>query len=158
MNSKKRMDQSLYIAGTNMRKGNKERRGEGRGEGRRGENRRGEEGCPWIFIIDVRCSFVSLYFRYPYSDGVGRTGVFSSLFIVLERMRSEGVVDLFQTVKLLRTQRPAMVQSQASENSLFYFDSSFILRKTAFHKGKSPYFSSTSPTCLVFMSSSRLPH
>jgi len=27
-------------------------------------------------------------------------------------MRSEGVVDLFQTVKLLRTQRPNMIQSQ----------------------------------------------
>ncbi|XP_048580737.1 tyrosine-protein phosphatase Lar isoform X2 [Nematostella vectensis] len=53
------------------------------------------------------------------SDGVGRTGVFTALFIVLERMRSEGVVDLFQTVKLLRTQRPAMVQSQ--EQYLFCY-------------------------------------
>lgn len=46
------------------------------------------------------------------SDGVGRTGVFCALCIVLERMRSEGVVDLFQTVKLLRTQRPNMIQNQ----------------------------------------------
>ncbi|XP_043116390.1 receptor-type tyrosine-protein phosphatase F isoform X17 [Puntigrus tetrazona] len=46
------------------------------------------------------------------SAGVGRTGVFITLSIVLERMRYEGVVDLFQTVKTLRTQRPAMVQTE----------------------------------------------
>ncbi|XP_038938994.1 receptor-type tyrosine-protein phosphatase S isoform X7 [Rattus norvegicus] len=46
------------------------------------------------------------------SAGVGRTGVFITLSIVLERMRYEGVVDIFQTVKVLRTQRPAMVQTE----------------------------------------------
>ncbi|XP_037828918.1 receptor-type tyrosine-protein phosphatase F isoform X10 [Kryptolebias marmoratus] len=46
------------------------------------------------------------------SAGVGRTGVFITLSIVLERMRYEGVVDIFQTVKTLRTQRPAMVQTE----------------------------------------------
>ena len=47
-----------------------------------------------------------------FSAGVGRTGVFITLSIVLERMRYEGVVDMFQTVKMLRTQRPAMVQTE----------------------------------------------
>lgn len=46
------------------------------------------------------------------SAGVGRTGVFITLSIVLERMRYEGMVDLFQTVKTLRTQRPSMVQTE----------------------------------------------
>uniref|UniRef100_A0A3Q2FG41 Receptor-type tyrosine-protein phosphatase F n=1 Tax=Cyprinodon variegatus TaxID=28743 RepID=A0A3Q2FG41_CYPVA len=46
------------------------------------------------------------------SAGVGRTGVFITLSIVLERMRYEGVADIFQTVKILRTQRPAMVQTE----------------------------------------------
>jgi receptor-type tyrosine-protein phosphatase F len=46
------------------------------------------------------------------SAGVGRTGVFISLSIVLERMQYEGVVDVFQTVRGLRTQRPAMVQTE----------------------------------------------
>nr|XP_021332444.1 receptor-type tyrosine-protein phosphatase F isoform X9 [Danio rerio] len=46
------------------------------------------------------------------SAGVGRTGVFITLSIVLERMRYEGVVDMFQTIKTLRTQRPAMVQTE----------------------------------------------
>uniref|UniRef100_A0A3B5KYD1 protein-tyrosine-phosphatase n=1 Tax=Xiphophorus couchianus TaxID=32473 RepID=A0A3B5KYD1_9TELE len=44
--------------------------------------------------------------------GVGRTGVFITLSIVLERLRYEGVVDIFQTVKILQTQRPAMVQTE----------------------------------------------
>lgn len=48
----------------------------------------------------------------PHSAGVGRTGVFLTLAIVLDRMRYEGVVDMFQTVKMLRTQRPAMVQTE----------------------------------------------
>jgi len=46
------------------------------------------------------------------SAGVGRTGVFIALSIVLERMQYEGVVDIFQTVRILRTQRPAMVQTE----------------------------------------------
>jgi len=46
------------------------------------------------------------------SAGVGRTGVFIALSIVLERMRYEGIVDMFQTVKLLRTQRQGMIQSE----------------------------------------------
>jgi protein tyrosine phosphatase len=46
------------------------------------------------------------------SAGVGRTGVFIALSIVLARIQSEDIVDLFQTVRILRTQRPAMVQSE----------------------------------------------
>lgn len=45
------------------------------------------------------------------SNGVGRTGVFIALHIVLERLVVEGLADIFQTVKNLRIQRPAMVQS-----------------------------------------------
>ncbi len=46
------------------------------------------------------------------SAGVGRTGVFITLSIVLERMRYEGIIDVYNTVKVLRTQRPAMVQTE----------------------------------------------
>lgn len=49
---------------------------------------------------------------------MGRTGVFITLSIVLERMRYEGVVDIFQTVKMLRTQRPAMVQTEVRRLAL----------------------------------------
>ena len=46
------------------------------------------------------------------SAGVGRTGVFITLSVVLERMRFEGMCDVYNTVKILRTQRPAMVQTE----------------------------------------------
>ena len=55
------------------------------------------------------------------SAGVGRTGVFITLSIDLERMQYEGVVDIFQTVRILRTQRPAMVQTEVTKQ-YFYFD------------------------------------
>ena len=48
------------------------------------------------------------------SSGVGRSGVFITLHITLERMKTEGLVDVFQTVKTLRIQRPAMVQTLVS--------------------------------------------
>lgn len=53
------------------------------------------------------------------SAGVGRTGVFITLSTVLERMQYEGVVDVFQTVRTLRTQRPAMVQTEVRAVDLF---------------------------------------
>ncbi|XP_072020551.1 receptor-type tyrosine-protein phosphatase alpha-like isoform X2 [Amphiura filiformis] len=44
------------------------------------------------------------------SSGAGRTGVFCALSILLARIQAEGVVDVFQTVRTLRQQRPHMVQ------------------------------------------------
>lgn len=70
----------------------------------------------WIGGVS-RLTVLLLFFFY--SAGVGRTGVFITLSIVLERMQYEGVIDLFQTVRILRTQRPAMVQTEVS---IFVFD------------------------------------
>ena len=58
---------------------------------------------------------------YMYSNGVGRTGVFLSLHIILERMLVEGLIDVFQTVKNLRIQRPAMVQTLVSGFGVYTF-------------------------------------
>ena len=55
---------------------------------------------------------IKIYLFFIFSAGVGRTGVFITLSCVLERMQYEGVVDVFQTVRTLRTQRPAMVQTE----------------------------------------------
>ena len=52
------------------------------------------------------------------SNGIGRTGVFIALHILLERMVTEGLVDVFQTIKNLRIQRPAMVQTLVRLHSL----------------------------------------
>ena len=51
------------------------------------------------------------------SAGVGRTGVFCALSVLIERLKSEAVVDVFQTVKQLRAQRPAMVQTKVRSAS-----------------------------------------
>ena len=47
-----------------------------------------------------------------FSAGVGRTGVFIGLCNLIERVRVEGFADVFQTVREMRCQRPAMVQTK----------------------------------------------
>ncbi|KAG7256351.1 hypothetical protein CRUP_024883 [Coryphaenoides rupestris] len=47
------------------------------------------------------------------SAGAGRTGTFIALSNILERVKAEGLLDVFQTVKSLRMQRPHMVQTMA---------------------------------------------
>ena len=54
--------------------------------------------------------FIDLLF----SAGVGRTGVFIALTNLIERVKTEGVVDVYQTVKKMRQQRTAMVQTRVS--------------------------------------------
>ena len=49
-----------------------------------------------------------------YSSGCGRTGTFIAVSILLERLKTEGVVDVFNTVRSLRLQRPNMVQTVVS--------------------------------------------
>ncbi|CAI8013798.1 Receptor-type tyrosine-protein phosphatase delta [Geodia barretti] len=67
------------------------------------------------FLREVQKNFATLNTRSPItvhcSNGIGRTGVFIALHILLERMVTEGLVDVFQTIKNLRIQRPAMVQT-----------------------------------------------
>ncbi|XP_071953092.1 uncharacterized protein [Antedon mediterranea] len=45
------------------------------------------------------------------SNGVGRTGIFLTVVEVVERMKLENIIDVFQTVKKLRTNRPGLVQN-----------------------------------------------
>lgn len=45
------------------------------------------------------------------SDGLARTGTFCAVFTVLERVKTEQVVDVFQTVKSMRTRRAGLLQS-----------------------------------------------
>ena len=47
----------------------------------------------------------------PRSAGAGRTGTFIALSNILERVKAEGLLDVFQAVKSLRLQRPHMVQT-----------------------------------------------
>ena len=44
-------------------------------------------------------------------DGVGRTGTFICIHAQLERLKTEGVVDFFQSIKSARMQRAGLVSS-----------------------------------------------
>ena len=46
-----------------------------------------------------------------FSGGSGRTGTYIAISMLLDRLKVEGVVDVFQTVRALRLQRMHMVQS-----------------------------------------------
>uniref|UniRef100_A0A0N4ZBH1 protein-tyrosine-phosphatase n=1 Tax=Parastrongyloides trichosuri TaxID=131310 RepID=A0A0N4ZBH1_PARTI len=48
--------------------------------------------------------------------GTGRAGVFIAVSIIIDRMKLEHVVDVFTTVKLLRIDRPMMVQEKEEYN------------------------------------------
>ncbi|XP_065185273.1 receptor-type tyrosine-protein phosphatase S-like isoform X2 [Sycon ciliatum] len=51
--------------------------------------------------------------------GVGRTGCFIALSTIIERMRCEGLLDVFMTIKSLRAHRPFLVRTLA-EYSFVY--------------------------------------
>lgn len=58
--------------------------------------------------------------------GAGRTGVFVALSYLLERMRTEGVVNLFETAKILRTQRPFMIQTEEQYSFCYQAASEYL--------------------------------
>ena len=55
---------------------------------------------------------------HTFSDGVGRTGALISIHAEMERMKAETVVDLFQFIKGMRTQRAGMVSSKVLKQLL----------------------------------------
>ncbi|KAL5250568.1 hypothetical protein ACHWQZ_G016337 [Mnemiopsis leidyi] len=59
-----------------------------------------QQTCGNKYPVVVHCDY-----------GMGRTGAFIALCICLERMKVENVVDVFQTVRTMRSQRPVMVNN-----------------------------------------------
>ena len=49
-----------------------------------------------------------------FSNGIGRTGVFITLHAQLERLKIEGVIDIFQFIKSAREQREGLVSTPVS--------------------------------------------
>ena len=54
--------------------------------------------------MSLICVVVSLT-----SDGIGRSGTFTCIYSQLERIKAEGVADVFQYIKASRLQRPGLV-------------------------------------------------
>ena len=49
-----------------------------------------------------------------FSDGASRSGTFIAITIILERFKTEQLVDVFQTIKKLRAFRPEFVENAVS--------------------------------------------
>ena len=49
-----------------------------------------------------------------YSDTVTRSGMFCAIATIIDRCKTEGVVDVFQVVKALRVQKPGAVPTLVS--------------------------------------------
>ena len=72
-------------------------------------------------ILYVQANYLEVVGRYVihvvlfhYSDGVGRTGTFICIHSQLERLKTDGVVDVFQAIRSARTQRAGLVPSTVS--------------------------------------------
>ena len=62
------------------------------------------------------------------SGGSGRTGTFIAISILLERLKTEGVVDVYHTGRTLRLQRPGLIQTVVSFfNGMLYSTLSYYL-------------------------------
>ena len=50
----------------------------------------------------------------PCSDGVGRSGTFCAIAISVNQFKVEQKVDIFQIIRIMRTQRPGVVANAVS--------------------------------------------
>ena len=55
-----------------------------------------------------------------FSDGVGRSGTFCAILSIIERLKSEQVIDVCQSVKVIRVNRPGAVNCKV--NDFFFLD------------------------------------
>ena len=53
------------------------------------------------------------------SDGMSRTGVFIAAMCEVERVKVEGEVDIFQTIKAMRKKRPHMVYNKVGPSHTY---------------------------------------
>ena len=80
--------------------------------------------------------------RHPYNDsrpllvhcsaGVGRTGTFITLDVMLQKIREEGSVNVHEFVKELRKYRCQMVQTEVCKSCSPFFSSSTIFWRSPF--------------------------
>lgn len=58
----------------------------------------------------------------PCSDGIGRSGTFCALVVSTNRFKAEQMVDVFQTINTMRTQRPGLVANAVRNYSSNYIN------------------------------------
>ena len=59
-----------------------------------------------VMAVSILCAL--------HSDGMSRTGVFITVMSEIDRVKVEGEMDIFHTVKAARTARPYMVSTVVS--------------------------------------------
>lgn len=67
--------------------------------------------CPLVWLLP-RCLLATniiVAVLFGCSDGLSRTGAFCALYSVLERVKTEQIVDVFQAIKTLRIQRTGLL-------------------------------------------------
>ena len=88
--------------------------------------------CRYVIVVIIMA--IILYTRHhvvliyiipidfqPSSDGMGRTGAFICMHHELERLKVEGVVDIFQCIKASRISRPYLVQNVVSPTANHHY-------------------------------------
>ena len=77
--------------------------------------------APCTPCSSFRSSVLFVYFAHLVCfvgrDGLGRSGTFCALYSVLERVKVEQVVDVFQAIKAMRISRPGLVKTAVSRSN-----------------------------------------
>ncbi len=100
-------------------------------------------------------SHVNLFFCLFRSAGAGRTGCFIAVDIMLDMAESEGVVDIFNCIRELRSQRVNMVQTEVSRTTRVCHSGRQIMHKLIYsfiHSLNDSFFYTRSRllTCSLF--------
>ncbi|KAI3414124.1 hypothetical protein GPALN_011586 [Globodera pallida] len=82
------------------------------------------------FVQSIRASIKRAPMLVHCSAGVGRTGVFIALDMLLDKLQKEQILDVKETVAWLRTQRIAMVQSAEQYVTIYEAIAMAIRRKS----------------------------
>jgi protein tyrosine phosphatase len=70
------------------------------------------------FIQLLDTTLESVYTLY-FSDGAGRTGTYIAISNLLERMKIEQAMDVFQSIKIIRGTRPQFVENAVSNEGYY---------------------------------------
>ena len=68
----------------------------------------------FVYFILMEVQKFSLIILFISSDGCGRSGAIAATVFCIERLKVEGIVDVFQTVRMMRTQRPHVIRTLVS--------------------------------------------
>ena len=85
----------------------------------------------WVFAMLKRTGQpISLILTVPIRDGSGRSGVFMVVYSELEKLKVEGLVDIFQCVRTMRTRRPGIVANLVGIQQLKDIDYLIMLKRS----------------------------